>query len=115
MGLLATGTWSNISAGRTRLERLLLVGNCSAVLGVDALKLAVREAKEGKDIQKYLDAQNHLHTLAPDEPEAKRDLTWMERTKDQNSATTARLDAEVKGYKNNLIRESTRVWLPGLL
>jgi COP9 signalosome complex subunit 1 len=95
--------------GRTRLERLILIGNCSVILGVDAFKLAVREAKHGKDIQKYLDAQTPLETLAPQEREATRDTAWMDRTKGLNGVETHRLDSEVKGYKNNLIRESTRM------
>lgn len=88
---------------------MILIGNCSAVLGIDAFKLAVQEAKEGKDISRYLEAQTPLETLAPKEREAPRDLSWMERTKNTNAAETSRLEAEVKGYKNNLIKESTRV------
>ncbi|KAE8451956.1 hypothetical protein EG329_002120 [Mollisiaceae sp. DMI_Dod_QoI] len=95
--------------GRTRLERLILIGNCSSILGVDAFKLAVKEAKRGKDITRYLEAQTPLETLAPREPEAARDLAWMDRTKSSNIAETARLESEVKGYKNNLIKESTRM------
>ncbi|KAL2074596.1 hypothetical protein VTL71DRAFT_8374 [Oculimacula yallundae] len=95
--------------GRTRLERLLLIGVCSSVIGVEALKLAVREAKQGKDIKIYLDAQNHLEVIGPDEPEAQRDLAWMEKTAKQNQAETQRLEAELKGYKNNLIKESIRM------
>ncbi|KUJ21153.1 COP9 signalosome-like protein complex subunit 1 [Mollisia scopiformis] len=95
--------------GRTRLERMILIGNCSAVLGIDAFKLAVREAKLGKDITKYLEAQTPLETIAPKEKEAARDLSWMDKTKSTNAAETARLESEVKGYKNNLIKESTRM------
>jgi len=99
----------NGSSGRTRLERLLLIGICSSVLGVEALKIVVREAKSGQDIRRYLDAQNHLETIGPHEPEAERDVAWMDRTDKQNQAETQRLEAELKGYKNNLIKESIRV------
>lgn len=78
-------------------------------MGVDALKLAVKEAKLGKDITRYLDAQTPLETVAPGEREATRDLAWMDKTKASNIAEISRLEAEVKGYKNNLIKESTRV------
>lgn len=105
--LLTRDCWNGI--GRTRLERLLLIGVCSSALGVEALKLAVREAKQGKDIKRYLEAQNHLETIGPDESEAQRDLSWMERTERQNQAESQRLEAELKGYKNNLIKESIRV------
>ncbi|KAG4424901.1 hypothetical protein IFR04_001872 [Cadophora malorum] len=95
--------------GRTRLDRLLLIGICSSVLGVEALKLAVREAKQGKDVKRYLDAQNHLETIGPNEIEAERDLNWMDRTERANQAESQRLEAELKGYKNNLIKESIRM------
>lgn len=99
------------ATGRTRLERLILIGTCSSYLGVEALKLAVREAKRGKDIKRYLEAQNHLETIGPQELEAIRDKAWIEKTEKQNQAETQRLEAELKGYKNNLIKESIRVCL----
>lgn len=95
--------------GRTRLERLLLIGVCSTVLGVEALKLGVREAKQGKDIRKYLELQNALEMIGPREPEAQRDTVWMDRTDKGNQAEAQRLEAELKGYKQNLVKESIRV------
>ncbi|KAH6681976.1 COP9 signalosome-like protein complex subunit 1 [Halenospora varia] len=95
--------------GRTRLERLIHIGVCSAFLGVDALKLAVKEAKLGKDTKKYLEAQAHLETVGPDEREAIRDIPWLESTDKRNHAETQRLESELKGYKNNLIKESIRM------
>ena len=78
------------ATGRTRLERLILIGTCSSYLGVEALKLAVREARKGKDIKRYLEAQNHLETIGPQEPEAIRDKAWIEKTEKQNQAETQR-------------------------
>jgi COP9 signalosome complex subunit 1 len=69
----------------------------------------VKEAKKGKDIKRYLEAQNHLETVGPQEREAARDKVWMDMTEKQNQAETQRLEAELKGYKNNLIKESIRV------
>ena len=106
---------TKLSAGRTRLERLILIGTCSSFLGVDALKLAVKEAKKGKDVKRYLEAQTHLETIGPLEREAVRDRAWMEMTEKHNQAETQRLEAELKGYKNNLIKESIRVCLSSLL
>jgi COP9 signalosome complex subunit 1 len=82
---------------------------CSSVLGVEALKLGVREAKTGKDIRRYLELQTALETIGPGEPEAVRDIKWMDQTERQNQAETQRLEAELKGYKQNLIKESIRV------
>ncbi|KAI1453590.1 26S proteasome subunit RPN7-domain-containing protein [Annulohypoxylon moriforme] len=95
--------------GRTRFERLLLIGQSSVPLCVDALKAAVAEAKRGKDIQRYRDAWECIHSAAPDEPEAKWDEAWATKTERANKAETLRMETELKGYKNNLVKESIRI------
>ncbi|OTB04937.1 hypothetical protein M426DRAFT_320242 [Hypoxylon sp. CI-4A] len=95
--------------GRTRFERLLLIGQCSVPLCVDALKAAIVEAKRGKDVQRYRDAWECIRMAAPDEPEAKWDENWVTRTESANKAETHRLEVELKGYKNNLVKESIRI------
>jgi COP9 signalosome complex subunit 1 len=100
---------ANLSSGRTRLERLIHIGVYSTFLGVDALKLAVKEAKHGKDTRRYVEAQSHLQTVGPHEPEARRDQGWIDATEKQNQAETNRLQTELNGYKHNLIKESIRV------
>lgn len=76
---------------------------------MEALKLAIKEAKNGRDIKRYLELQNTLEILGPAEPEAQRDLKWMEQTEKQNAAKAQTLEAEVKEYKTNLVKESVRV------
>lgn len=78
-------------------------------LRVDALKAAVVEAKSGSDVTRYKDALQLLRSVAPEEPEAQRDEEWIERTEMANRTETARLETELKGYRNNLIKESIRV------
>jgi len=56
-----------------------------------------------------LDAQSLLQEIGPQEAEAQRDQSWIDKTNKQNEAETIRLEAELKGYKNNLIKESIRV------
>lgn len=96
-------------AGRTRWERLFHIGRSSTRLCVDALKAAVAEAKSGKDIERYTQAVEHLRMACPTDQDAVLDTDWMERTEQANRAETQRLDAELRGYKNNLIKESIRV------
>jgi COP9 signalosome complex subunit 1 len=98
-----------LNAGRTKLERLLHIGTTSTFLSTEALKAAVKEAKAGKDIRLYLEAWSQLEGIAPNEPEAVRDEEWIANTDKLNQAETARLETELKGYKNNLIKESIRV------
>ncbi|KAI9646062.1 hypothetical protein NHQ30_005500 [Ciborinia camelliae] len=95
--------------GRTRLERLYLIGVTSTFLGVDALKILIREVKEGKDVTFYMDAWAALTKIAPHEPEAFRDDKWIDATNKSNAAESARLEAQLKGYKNNLVKESIRM------
>ncbi|KAK3313893.1 26S proteasome subunit RPN7-domain-containing protein [Apodospora peruviana] len=95
--------------GRTRFDRLFLIGRSSVPLCVDALKAATAEAKRGRDTQRYREVVEHLRIAAPNEPEATFDQAWLESTESANRNETHRLTAELKGYKNNLIKESIRM------
>jgi hypothetical protein len=72
------------------------------------------EAKAGKDVERYERAVDALMEFAPNEPEAVLDPDWVERTQKAIKAEMDRLEHELKGYKNNLIKESIRVSLPVL-
>ncbi|EAU38753.1 hypothetical protein ATEG_00107 [Aspergillus terreus NIH2624] len=95
--------------GRTRYNRLYLIGTCSTYLSVEALKAAISEAKSGKDVSRYESAVQALAEVAPNEPEAKRDGEWVDRMQKMVKAETDRLEHELRGYKNNLIKESIRM------
>lgn len=95
--------------GRTRFDRLFLIGRCSVPLCVDALKAAIAEAKRGRDPQRYREAVECLRIAAPSEPEAIFDQAWLDNVETSNRVETHRLTAELKGYKNNLIKESVRM------
>ncbi|KAH8890897.1 PCI-domain-containing protein [Thozetella sp. PMI_491] len=95
--------------GRTRFDRLFVIGRSSVPLCVDALKAAVAEAKRGRDIHRYRDVIECLRLAAPNEPETTWDRQWMDATDKSNRTEVARLEAELKGYKNNLIKESVRM------
>ena len=94
---------------RTRFDRLYLIGRSSVPLCVDSLKAAIAEAKKGKDVQRYRDAWECIRVAAPSEPEAQFDRAWEAATEKSNKAETHRLEVELKGYKNNLVKESIRV------
>ena len=95
--------------GRTRFDRLFLIGRSSVTLCIDALKAAIAEAKRGRDTQRYRDAVECLRIASPSDLEANFDQKWLEQQEVANRAETARLQAELKVYKNNLIKESIRV------
>ncbi|KAL4802949.1 26S proteasome subunit RPN7-domain-containing protein [Aspergillus unguis] len=95
--------------GRTRFNRLFLIGTCSSYLAPDALKAAIAEAKSGKDVNRYVRAVQAFAAVAPNEPEANLDKEWAERSQKVVKAETDRLEHELRGYKNNLIKESIRM------
>jgi COP9 signalosome complex subunit 1 len=74
------------------------------------LKLAINEVvSEGRDVQLYRDACELLRLLGPDEPEAKYNGAWVSETEKANRSDSHHLEAELKKYKNNLVKESIRV------
>ncbi|KAJ2906191.1 26S proteasome subunit RPN7 [Zalerion maritima] len=100
--------------GRTRCERLIFIGACSVALRVEALKAAVSEAKQGKDVSRYKKACALLQQVAPSEPEAQVDSEWVSRVNHENNSESKRLSDQLSGYKHNLIKESIRMGLDEL-
>ena len=50
--------------------------------------------------------------IVPEDPRATLDILWVDRTTKEVKLETDRLELELKGYKNNLIKESIRVRSP---
>lgn len=88
---------------------MFLIGTCSTYLSVEALKAAVSEAKAGKDVARYERAVRALAEAAPNEAEAVPDADWINHQRKVVKVETDRLEHELRGYKNNLIKESIRV------
>ena len=53
-----------------------------------------------------------LREIVPEDPRAILDIAWVDRTTKEVKLETDRLELELKGYKNNLIKESIRVGCP---
>lgn len=100
---------SNTWPGRTRYDRLYLIGTCSPLLSTDALKAAIAEARTSKDVSRYERAVRALAEVAPNDPDASLDPAWVQETNRYVHTQTERLEHELRGYKNNLIKESIRV------
>ena len=73
------------------------------------MKAAVAEAKKEKDVKLYEKVASTLYSITPEDPEAVLDTAWIQKTGDEVKYLTDRLESELKGYKNNLIKESIRV------
>ena len=89
----------------------MLIGLSSRPLHLEALKAAVKEARSGLDLQHYENAVSALQDVALNDIDAIPDMDWVDRVKKTNDRDTSRLEGELKGYKNNLIKESIRVSL----
>lgn len=50
-----------------------------------------------------------LKEIAPEDEDGNPDIAWIDRTSKKVTIDTDRLEQELKGYKNNLIKESIRV------
>jgi COP9 signalosome complex subunit 1 len=72
--------------------------------------MAMVEAKKGADVRNYQEAVALLKRVSKGKNvENLLDPVWAAQQEKKNSAETARLENELKGYKNNLIKESIRV------
>lgn len=67
------------------------------------------EAKQGRDVGRYDAVVAAIREILPGDINAVSDSAWIDRTNKQVKAESDRLETELKGYKNNLIKESIRV------
>ncbi|KAI4197095.1 MAG: hypothetical protein LQ346_003073 [Caloplaca aetnensis] len=95
--------------GKTRFARLLHIGTISTLLAPEALRYAVAEAKQGRDIRRYDAAVSAIREIMPGDRNVTADVAWKEKVQKQIKAESDRLETELKGYKNNLIKESIRM------
>lgn len=79
------------------------------MLAPEALRYAVAEAKQGRDIRRYDAAVSAIREIMPGDRNVTADVAWKEKVQKQIKAESDRLETELKGYKNNLIKESIRV------
>ncbi|KAK5257600.1 hypothetical protein LTR16_000107 [Cryomyces antarcticus] len=98
-----------VVSGRARLRRLLLIGTICPPLSLEALHLAVTEAKRGKDVEQYLQMVERLNEIDGHDLLGVPDTTWVQKRNALNANETGKLESELKGYKNNLIKESIRM------
>jgi hypothetical protein len=96
--------------GHGKIHRLLFIALKCPALQVDALKYAIRLIKETTfDVALYQETVDKLRHVLPGSQEATIDKTWIENAARMAKSGTERLEAELKNYKNNLIKESIRV------
>ena len=98
--------------GHGQIHRLRFIALKSTTYAVEALRLVVRLIKETTlNVGLYQEAVTHLLQQNPTLPEATLDQAWMDHAIRSSKLTVEKLEAELKNYKNNLIKESIRVCL----
>ncbi|KAH8692457.1 COP9 signalosome-like protein complex subunit 1 [Phaeosphaeriaceae sp. PMI808] len=95
--------------GFTRIDRLHHIGSLSLYLAVDAYRLAINEAKKGKNVAIYTTLVDDFSCIAPEDAAAVMDTAWAEKKTRDTQQEQDRLEHELKSYKNNLIKESIRM------
>lgn len=65
--------------------------------------------RKSNDVARYKSAASILQKIAPSDPDARVDDEWADRTSRKVQAETDKLEAALKSYKHNLIKESIRV------
>lgn len=78
-------------------------------LAVEALRLGIPEVKNGKDVDAYMRLTELASAILPESELSVTDEEWLTRRQKENQRETERLEHELRGYKNNLIKESIRV------
>ncbi|EMC90818.1 hypothetical protein BAUCODRAFT_39823 [Baudoinia panamericana UAMH 10762] len=100
--------WANNYEGALLPLRLAHVATRCPPLARQSLTTAISAAKTGKNVQLYMrlcELAGHLgldDLRTPDE-------AWVSKQDEGNKRELSRLEGELRGYKNNLIRESIRM------
>ncbi|KAG2172338.1 hypothetical protein INT43_004880 [Umbelopsis isabellina] len=98
--------------GHTKISRACFIAERCPSLEVEAYKLALAETQlNTEDTRKYehIAIQLNAALRARNEPEIAVDKEWIQNTQRQTKATTEKLEAELRNYKNNMIKESIRM------
>jgi COP9 signalosome complex subunit 1 len=97
-------------SGHGQIHRLRFVALKSQPLQIEALKHAIRLIKENTlYVSLYRETVEQLHALDSTLSEAAVDQIWVDQAIKMSRTTAEKLEAELKNYKNNLIKESIRV------
>lgn len=78
---------------------------------MESLKLVIKTLKQTNDVIRYKYAVSVLQKIVPSDPDARLDEDWADRTSRKMMNEMEQMEAALKSYKHNLIKESIRVYL----
>lgn len=108
-GTKAASPFLTFVPDHTRIARLKHIAQVCPSLSLEALHLAIPASKNAKDPALYLSLASLLRNIDPNDSLASPDLDWVDKANKMNEQEADRLEHELRGYKNNLIKESIRV------
>ena len=98
--------------GRTAIDRALFIGEHCDSLEVESLQWAANAIKNHtRDTNKYSTCMTQLNEALKKRGSSvmEVDQAWLTTTQRENEEMLDSLDTELKGYKNNMIKEKIRV------
>lgn len=99
--------------GRTYPQRAIFIAQHAPTLAPAAYEKAIEQLKAGKDVATYTQALSAYNAL-PNVTQKPQDQSWLDTTLATNSKDRERLEADLKTYTSNMIKESVRVgFIPG--
>lgn len=104
--------WFNNYEGPLSPYRLAHVAVRCPSLARQALVLAIAQTKSGRNVQLWTRLTELAGNLGVAElagGSSVDDMDWATRKEEENRREQSRLESELRGYKNNLIRESIRM------
>ncbi|TPX48081.1 hypothetical protein SeLEV6574_g02253 [Synchytrium endobioticum] len=102
----------NSYAGHAKVERLIFIAERCPPLQIEAYRLAAQHLKaDSMNVARYVLVTNRLNEAlsAKGQPTVPVDSQWVDKTTKEAKLKTEKLEAELKNYKNNMIKESIRM------
>ncbi|KAJ3343392.1 cop9 signalosome complex subunit [Gonapodya sp. JEL0774] len=98
-------------SGHGRIERLLFIADHCPMHAIEAFKLALQNLKRTPNVIRYTQTAQRLNeALATRGAHPFQvDTVWIDQTQRSGRSTTEKLEAELKSYKSNHIKESIRM------
>jgi hypothetical protein len=104
---------TSLAIDRAAINRLQFIAQVAPSLAIQALTIASRHVKSGRDISLYQAILTQLATATSQDIEL--DRAWIDKTTAQNATDKDKLETELKMYTGNMIKESVRVSSPIIL
>ena len=98
---------TTFATDRAAITRLQFIAQVAPSLAVQALTIASRQVKTGRDVSLYQAILGQLAIATEQDQEI--DRAWIDKTTAQNAADKDKLETELKMYTGNMIKESVRV------